>query len=50
MSAYLQYVTAFHQEGRSMDIHPSKKHINNGKSKAYGVKDKDVALQQITIV
>lgn len=44
MSAYLQYVTAFHLEGKSKEIHAKKK--NKGKSASYGVENKDKASQQ----
>eukprot|EP01032_Pedospumella_encystans_P009755 gene9755-11463_t len=52
MAAYLQHVTQFHLEGRSLEIHT--KHHKNYKKKVknqdYGVQDKDVAMQQVAIV
>eukprot|EP00598_Pedospumella_elongata_P016688 CAMPEP_0185015372 /NCGR_PEP_ID=MMETSP1098-20130426/99803_1 /TAXON_ID=89044 /ORGANISM="Spumella elongata, Strain CCAP 955/1" /LENGTH=360 /DNA_ID=CAMNT_0027544495 /DNA_START=153 /DNA_END=1236 /DNA_ORIENTATION=- len=52
MAAYLQHVTQFHEEGRSLEIHT--KHQKNSKKKVknqdYGVQDKDVAMQQVAIV
>jgi len=52
MAAYLQHVTQFHVEGRSLEIH-TKHHKNNKKkvkNQDYGVQDKDVAMQQVAIV
>ena len=52
MAAYLQHVTQFHEEGRSLEIH-TKHHKNNKKkvkNQDYGVQDKDVAMQQVAIV
>lgn len=51
MAAYLHHVTQFHLEGKSLEMHANnKKNKKRAQVQNYGVKDKDVAMQQVSIV